>query len=134
MRTPLVGRVGATPFRRHRGEIGRGQERALRRAPAARARVRLLAFRHRPHGGEGATAAAEIVVDRHRSLPDVRLDHLSGDIGISIPPSNCLVGPAAHGMTSKSKMSVGSHKVAQALGMSTTPEMWPWHGAVPRMA
>jgi hypothetical protein len=51
--------------------------------------------------------------------------HLSGDIGISTALMICLVGPAALGMTSKSKMSVGSHKVAQAFGMSTTPEMWP---------
>ena len=28
---------------------------------------------------------------------------------------------------SKSKISVGSHSVAQAFGMSTMPLMWPWH-------
>jgi hypothetical protein len=33
-----------------------------------------------------------------------------------------------------SKMSVGSQSVAQAFGMSTTPEMWPCTGAVPRIA
>jgi hypothetical protein len=31
-------------------------------------------------------------------------------------------------------MSVGNHNVAQALGISTTPEMWPCTGAVPRIA
>ena len=60
--------------------------------------------------------------------------YLSGDIGISTPPVTCLIGPAALGITSKSKMSVGSHKVAQAFGMSTTPEICPCTGAVPRMA
>jgi hypothetical protein len=43
-----------------------------------------------------------------------------------------LTGPAEDGITSKSKISVGSHSVAQ-LGTSTTPEIWPWHGAVPRI-
>jgi hypothetical protein len=56
------------------------------------------------------------------------LRYVSGDIGISTPGFTCLIGPAALGITSKSKMSVGSHRVAQAFGMSTTPEMWPWHG------
>ncbi|MCP1962988.1 hypothetical protein ACVIU4_000081 [Bradyrhizobium barranii subsp. barranii] len=58
---------------------------------------------------------------------------MSGEIGIWISPVMCLMGPAAEGITSKSKISVGSHSVAQALGTSTTPEMWPWHGAVPRI-
>jgi hypothetical protein len=61
-------------------------------------------------------------------------NYLSGDIGISTPPLMCLIGPAALGITSKSKMSVGSHRVAQAFGMSTTPEMCPCTGAVPRIA
>ena len=33
----------------------------------------------------------------------------------------------------QSKISVGSHSVAQALGMSTTPLIWPCTGAVPRI-
>ena len=51
--------------------------------------------------------------------------YLSGDNGMSTPPLMNLVGPADDGMMSKSKISVGSHSVAQAFGMSTTPEMWP---------
>lgn len=142
MRAPLIGRVRAAPLRRHRGEVGCGQERPLRCASAARARVRLLAFHHWAHCGERSTTAAEVVVNGHRSLPMIENPstqagrsaapplcraehHLSGDIGISTALITCLVGPAAHGMTSKSKMSVGSHKVAHAFGMSTTPEMWP---------
>ena len=62
-----------------------------------------------------------------------RRDHLSGEIGIWMSPVMCLIGPADDGMMSKSKISVGSHSVAQALGTSTTPEIWPWHGAVPRI-
>ena len=48
-------------------------------------------------------------------------------------PLMCLIGPTDDGMMSKSKISVGSHSVAQAFGTSTTPEMCPWHGAVPRI-
>src|SRR5882724_9866717 len=59
--------------------------------------------------------------------------YLSWDSGIWMSPLMCLIGPADDGMMSKSKISVGSHSVAQALGTSTTPEMWPWHGAVPRI-
>jgi hypothetical protein len=58
---------------------------------------------------------------------------LSGDSGIGTPPLTCLIGPAALGIRSKSKISVGSQSVAQALGISTTPEICPWHGAVPRI-
>ena len=50
-------------------------------------------------------------------------NYLSGEIGIWISPLMCLIGPAADGITSKSKISVGSQSVAQALGTSTTPEM-----------
>ena len=48
-----------------------------------------------------------------------------GEIGIFTEPSRNLVGPAAPGLMSKSKISVGIQSVAQALGMSTTPEIWP---------
>ncbi len=58
----------------------------------------------------------------------------SGASGISIEPSRCSFGPSAFGFMSNSKMSVGSHSVAQALGISTTPEIWPCTGAVPRIA
>jgi hypothetical protein len=34
-----------------------------------------------------------------------------------------LTGPADVGMTSKSKISVGSHSIAQAFGISTTPDI-----------
>ena len=40
----------------------------------------------------------------------------SGDSGMATEPSRCLIGPAALGLMSKSKICVGSHSVAQALG------------------
>lgn len=52
---------------------------------------------------------------------------------MSTLPSNWTTGPAALGLMSKSKMPVGSHSVAQELGTSTTPLIWPCTGAVPRM-
>jgi hypothetical protein len=69
----------------------------------------------------------------HRPASFAQGDYLSGEIGIVTSPVMNFVGPAADGMMSKSKISVGSHSVAQAFGISTTPEMWPWHGAVPRI-
>ena len=150
MRAPLIGRVRAAPAppASRRNRVRSGAPAPLHvRSPGRR----LVAFHHWAHCGERSTAAAEVVVNGHRSLRWLRTPgaqagrsaapplcraehHLSGDIGISTALITCLVGPAAHGMTSKSKMSVGSHKVAHAFGMSTTPEMCPWHGAVPRMA
>lgn len=58
----------------------------------------------------------------------------SGASGMSMPGLTPGNGPLALGLMSKSKISVGSHKVAQALGMSTTPLIWPCTGATPRMA
>jgi hypothetical protein len=52
---------------------------------------------------------------------------------MSTDPSRNLVGEFAFGRMSKSKICVGSHSVAQARRMSTTPLMWPWTGAVPRI-
>ena len=114
---------------------------------------------HRPHVGKRPAPVAEIVIDWHQFSSSTIAPaswrsraakpraarrgithrssgghHLSGDMGMSTPPLTCLTGPSAPGITSNAKMSVGSQSVAQALGMSTTPEMWPWHGAVPRIA
>src|SRR5690242_2965389 len=102
--------------------------------------MRQVAFRHRPDLGEGAAIVAEIFVDGHivslrlvisevgaggqaRPSRTRRRSYLSGESGIWMSPLMCLMGPAADGMTSKSKISVGSHSVAQALGTSTTPEI-----------
>src|SRR3954454_13771537 len=80
-----------------------------------------------PRGGCGA---ADTLPSR---IPSQGEGYLSGEICIWMSPVMCLNGPADDGITSKSKISVGSHKVAQALGTSTTPEMWPCTGAVPRI-
>ncbi len=108
--------------------------------------------RHRPHIRERPAFVAKIIVDRHfipppdrphrdrnagrqiRAAPHpVAGSYLSCESGIWMSPLICLIGPAEPGMMSKSKISVGSHRVAQAFGTSTTPEIWPWHGAVPRI-
>jgi hypothetical protein len=148
----LVGRMGEP----RRG----GNRRAMRRCQndawckrAARRTVRgTIALGHRPDGGEGPAPCAEIFINWHclilvrtsrtaahdAAVPDalrcLTSAHKSGDIGMSIALVMCLVGPAAFGITSKAKISVGSHSVAQALGISTTPDMCPCTGAVPRMA
>src|SRR5437764_6328764 len=132
--------MGRAPLGRYRGEVRCGQQDPRGFKTAVRAFARHIVLGHRPRLGKGAALGTQIVVDGHQSLPvsfiDVwgrgpavpqsrRRSYLSGDIGISTPGMTCLVGPAALGMTSKSKISVGSHSVAQAFGISTTPEMCP---------
>jgi hypothetical protein len=155
MRAALVGCNGLSPFRRHAEEIRRSQDHAWRRDFTSRTILRIVALGHRPHIREGTTLAAEIFVDRHfsphgfpfrnnrgcecgaaASPPSPhpsRRDYLSGDSDTSTPPLMCLIGPADDGMISKSKISVGRYSVAQALGMSTTPLIWPCTGATPRI-
>lgn len=94
---------------------------------------------------ELATVLAGVVIGGHQSLLHKRIkagrhsgprkpaSYLSYEIGISMLPSRYFTGPAALGLMSKSKICVGSHRVAQALGTSTTPLIWPCTGAVPRM-
>ncbi len=157
----LVGRVSEPALGRHRRKIRRGQKRSRRILPTCRTFMWQIGISHRPCVGERSTASAHIIIHGHRlssstwaiagsvagrlgrqpAPPRRRAGHrlsgghyLSGDMGISMPPVRCLVGPAALGITSNAKMSVGSHSVAQALGISTTPDMWPWQGAVPRIA
>src|SRR5690606_19324064 len=74
---------------------------------------------------------------RHLPLPELPPPptiYLSGESGTSIPPVTFFVGPSAEGFTSKSKISVGNQRVAQALGISTTPLICPCTGAQPRIA
>jgi hypothetical protein len=154
IRTPLIGGVGDPRLRRHRRAMRGGENDARRARLALRTIGWQLIFRHRSHPGKRSAIPAQIFVNRHDVLLDDQRPasifrarrhsigrratllraYLSGDIGMSTPPLICLMGPDAFGMTSNSKMSVGSHNVAQALGMSTTPEMWPCTGAVPRIA
>src|ERR1700722_9975925 len=152
--TAFIGGVSPALVRGHAEEVRRRQDGAWRSAFAFRAALRRIAFCHRPHLRERTAIGAEIVVIGHfvtsrvsgrhqprrtrgggfKTVPHlVALDYLSCDSGIWMSPLMCLIGPAEDGMISKSKISVGSHNVAQAFGTSTTPEMWPWHGAVPRI-
>ena len=153
MSAALVGRMGKPSLCGQPRHVRRGQIGPRRHLAAVRTVERQFAVGHRPHFSEWAAIGTEIFVSRHRSPPNGwpwgRVRHglrphrtrtrgdersyLSGDSGRSKPPLMCLIGPAALGMMSKSKISVGRYKVAQALGISTTPEMWPCTGAVPRI-
>jgi hypothetical protein len=143
----LIGGVGLAFIRRHAEEVRRRQNHPRRFTQALRTVLRRIAFRHRPHIRERAAIIAEIFVDRHlyspvrfetlgdprrrmrggryapSRIPSRRELYLSCDSGIWMSPLMCLIGPADDGMMSKSKISVGNHSVAQALGTSTTPEM-----------
>ena len=116
-------RVSREPV--HAGKSRRGQDRSRRRVTTQRAGRGLSVGRHRPGRGERAASLAKVVVDRHR--------YRSGASGIVTPPLMPPDGPSMPGLMSNSKISVGSHNVAQELGMSTTPLMWPCTGAVPRI-
>jgi hypothetical protein len=161
VRAALIGGVRNPRLGRHGRAMRRSENDARRARLALGAIERQFVFRHRAYLREGPATLAEIFVDRHdvllhdlprrpaktacqfvfftrRHSPRRRVSrdpaYLSGDVGMSTPPLMCLMGPDAFGITSKSKMSVGSHSVAQAFGISTTPEMWPCTGAVPRIA
>ncbi len=152
VRATLVGGMGQPALGRQAGHIRCREIGPWRFAAAMRTIVPKVAFRHRPYLGKGAAIGAEIFVSGHRLPLDVSCKfgcgmafghtasvrargtrYLSGDSGRSMPPLICLIGPAALGMISKSKISVGSQSVAQAFGISTTPEIWPCTGAVPRI-
>jgi hypothetical protein len=153
----LVGRVSEPAVCRHGREIRCGQKSPRRAPPALRTFLRKIAFSHRPHLGKRPTSGAKIIIKRHqifsvhsdsrkresgrKAAPAVSASgtfcsrrYLSGDMGMSMPPLMYVNGPSALGITSNAKMSIGNHNVAQALGISTTPEMWPCTGAVPRIA
>ncbi len=57
--------------------------------------------------------------------------HPITDLGAPMPGSTCGGSPTP-GRMSMSKISVGRYTVAQAFGMSTTPEKRPSIGAAPR--
>ena len=93
--------------------------------PADRTGAGRVALGNPADGFKSAAGGARIVVGGHGQR--------SCEIGMLMLPSRWMIGPAADGLMSNWKISVGSHSVAQAFGMSTTPLMWPCTGAVPRM-
>ena len=124
MRALLIDCVGLACVSRHTGEMRGGENHPRRRHSTMRTIVRRAAFRHRPHLNERAANVAKIFIDGHRLVPwqffrrrfekvgkgdETRPAHarLSGDSGMSTPPVMNFVGPAAFGMMSKSKISVG---------------------------
>jgi hypothetical protein len=126
-----------------------------------RAQCRLLIFHNLPQLAERTAPDTNIFIYRHNTSPQFihgsgaairrpgkpnRLagtasSHLSLFYNVihfvtarSTSPARYLIGPLALSLMSKSKISVGSHSVAQALGISTIPLIWPSTGAVPRIA
>ena len=133
MRAALVGRVRNACRRWHGCQSRRAEQRARCHRTTTGARLRFAVPRQRVRGGKASAFIAGIFIERHAN-PFLFRFYLSGDIGMSTPPLMCLTGPSAFGITSKSNISVGNHKVAHAFGISTTPLMCPCTGAVPRMA
>jgi len=139
IRASLICRMRGPRAFRYRRTIRRGQKHPRRGDFASRTFMRQFAFRHGPHRRKRSAVIAEIFVNWHRDPAQLKLiggapegapqqpckAYLSGDMGMSTPPLTCFTGPAALGMMSNAKISVGSQSVAQALGISTTPDMWP---------
>jgi hypothetical protein len=128
VRGSLVGRKGGPTCPAHIRNPRRPHHRPRCRDAAIRAFIRLKVFSHWALRGEDAAGAAGIVVNWHPHR-----SYKSGASGSVTPGLTILLGPEALGRISKSKISVGKYKVAQAFGMSTTPLMCPWTGAVPRI-
>src|SRR5689334_15070055 len=125
----LVGLHRAARARGHQREPRRGRKHAWRCGAAVGACGGIVALARRPQRLEAAALAAGVVVGGHGRVRQAR----SCESGMSMLPSIIFTGPAAFGLMSKSKICVGSQSVAQELGTSTTPLMWPCTGAVPRI-
>lgn len=90
----------------------------------------LCVFLQRP----GDPPAAQRARALHRVQGPRTLDHRSFQTAVgSRPPLTTRTGPSFRGRMSNSKISVGSHRVHQALGMSTMELIRPSMGAVPRI-
>jgi hypothetical protein len=139
--------VTRTAFR-SRQECGSAcAENATRACAALGTRGRFLGEGHRPLLVEATVFVALEFVQghlglqlglakaRHRTSSAARLESLDYvTTAKSLPGGTDSVGPAALGVMSKSKISVGMAKVAHAFGMSTMPLIRPSTGAVPKMA
>lgn len=136
---------GAALLRRCAGQAGGLGDDALGGGTTLRAGAGQVAVGQAAQRVELAAVLAGVVIGGHQSLlhkkikagrhsgPRKAASYLSYEIGMSMLPSRYLTGPEAFGLMSNSKICVGSHRVAQALGTSTTPLIWPCTGAVPRM-
>lgn len=118
---------------------GRPRDQAFGHPCALRAVYGGIAIAHGAQFGKRATPGAPIFIQGHAHSPEPLVDSdgsatFQPAMARSAPPLTLICGPDVLGMMSKSKISVGIHSVAQALGMSTMPLMCPSTGAVPRMA
>lgn len=106
-----------------------------RGGPAAkRAEGAIVALGDAAVEGEFSAVPTVVVVKGHGSCCGSRLGRSQDTRARSILPSRYFLGPDEFGRMSNEKISVGTYSVAQALGMSTMPLMWPSTGAVPRIA
>lgn len=133
----LICFVGVAHTARHGRKTWHSDHDPARLDAAFRARTRVHETVHRPHFFKDAALIALIFIDWHNvsltfageSAPGWSGSsgsvYRSGASGTSMEPSRYLVGPSALGIISHSKISFGSHSVAQAFGISTTPEIWP---------
>ena len=124
---PFVALEGRAPFRGHVQYLRGDQDHPRGQHAAGGAGAGFPGRLHRHQLVEQAVLGAFIVVQRHGGA----LPYLSLASGTSVLPATLCCGPSTPGLRSKSKMSVGSHNVAQALGTSTTQLMWPCTGAQP---
>lgn len=126
----LVSQVSLATIRGHQAEVRRG-DLASGDPEAFRAFGRDIAVFDAAVQGKRTARATLVFVGGHRDEAGSRFYLASAR---SILPSNAFFGPAALGRMSNEKISVGTYNVAQALGISTMPLMWPSTGAVPRIA
>src|SRR6185295_12559330 len=86
MRAALVGGVRQAALPRHRRKIRRSEKCPRRQRAALRTGVRRVTLRHRPHLRERAALAAEIVIDRHRTISPLAPLFTSRGGGCEPPP------------------------------------------------
>jgi hypothetical protein len=116
------------PPRRHEAQAGRGHD-ASGTTKTPRTRSREVALSDAPPQGESSALTARVIIEGH--IREIRV-HFA--LARSALPVTIFFGPSAFGRMSNEKISDGTYSVAQALGISTMPLMWPWTGAVPRVA
>src|SRR5262245_29050334 len=145
MRALFVACVGIAPIWIHPQDGGCGH-RTLLHVPASRAGHGIFTRAHGAPVAKLTTSVATIHIQRHWFLPRQKTEDAPRRCDLQCPgalPCQFVTatldlgtegfGPAALGLISKSKISVGIASVQQALGMSTMPLMRPSTGAVPRI-
>lgn len=139
----LVARPGVARRCAHHGE-SRCRGESHRVCAAIRTRYGQVAFRDAAQHVRGAVVGTMEFIDGHQESSSARRPTDAARVSCramgyeatarSLPPRSINFGPSALIEISKSKIPVGSHRVAHAFGISTMPLMCPSTGAVPRIA